>query len=347
MNSMYETVPGQDDATGLGNPAVAERASGFSNQLDPLNTAGQQDPFGAGAAHVGQQAAPRAAAKSLGGAKPAKKKLSLGKKVAYGVGGVIGVLAVAVILIDSTGPQQHVNPHPVPPAGRPPAPAQPGLVAGASADPSTTLMSGGPANPSAAAAEAGNGQIQPAPAAASATASSVAPSAAAPAASKPEPAAAKGAVVSAPAPAHKEPAAPAPSSAVAAPASDTEKVLAARLARLERRLAQVEHVQAHPRIVKVDRTPVVRPQSAVAVVQPAVAVSAAPAPSKQRVLTNDEVRVIGVFTRQGVREALLEFGGVKHRVAVGEQVTGLGPVSSIAVDASGAPVVQINGFTYH
>lgn len=73
----------------------------------------------------------------------------------------------------------------------------------------------------------------------------------------------------------------------------------------------------------------------------AVAATKAPAVSD-----GDAVRVIGLTKRSTGTIALIEFGGIKHRVAQGDSVPGLGKVSLIN-QAGGAPSVQINGITYH
>lgn len=133
--------------------------------------------------------------------------------------------------------------------------------------------------------------------------------------------------------------------APAVPASPEE--LAARVATLEKRLARYERSEARERAQAARAAAQVR----VAALVPAPSYRPVPAPAvvemrKPAVLANDNVHVVGVSTRHGVTTALVDFGGAKHRVAAGEAIPGLGTVSSVAVDAAGNPVVEVNGVRY-
>lgn len=145
--------------------------------------------------------------------------------------------------------------------------------------------------------------------------------------------------------------------APAAAASPDE--LASRVATLEKRLARYEREEARQRAQAAKAATQTR--TAVRVQAPAPApmpvptatatyrpVSASSAVEMRRpaVLSGDGVRVIGVSTRHGVTTALVDFGGVKQRVAAGEAIPGLGIVRSVAVDAAGNPVVEVNGVRY-
>lgn len=134
--------------------------------------------------------------------------------------------------------------------------------------------------------------------------------------------------------------------------------LAARIAVLERRLAKYESRGVAPRRVRETETVVIRElpredKSAtlaraityVAASNPPVA-PMQPTPVRSASSVGGDVRVLGMSTRHGVATALVEFGGSKHRVAVGDRIAGLGPVSSVALDAAGNPVIEINGVRY-
>lgn len=133
-----------------------------------------------------------------------------------------------------------------------------------------------------------------------------------------------------------------------AKAEDPEE-LAARVARLERRLAKyehAEHVQARP--VQVSKAEKAKRHVAAAphLVEPVPAQAPAAPARKEVVLANDNVRVLGVKTREGESTALIDVGGVKQHVRGGMNVPGLGIVNSVAVDASGSGIVVISGVTY-
>lgn len=345
-------------------------APGYGDQMDPLGTAGQNTfgqaapaaGFGAAPVEPVLGAAPASASVKIGKAATPKKKLSTGKKIAYGVGGLIAAFLGLVIVLDP-GPQKGTA-SPKPPAG---APAVAEQTAPQAAAESTTVMGGSPAvdpldvPPGAQPAASG----APTPAAASASSSAPAPAAPAQAPAAPTSApAAPAAVVVTPAPAAVSaapakpvaaPAAPTPApaeklvmakeKAPAVPASPEE--LAARVATLEKRLARYERSEARERAQAARAAAQVR----VAAVVPAPSYRPVPAPAvveirKPAVLANDNVRVVGVSTRHGVTTALVDFGGAKHRVAAGEAIPGLGTVSSVAVDAAGNPVVEVNGVRY-
>jgi type IV pilus biogenesis protein PilP len=126
--------------------------------------------------------------------------------------------------------------------------------------------------------------------------------------------------------------------------SPTPEQLASRVAVLERRLARYERAEAHDRARSV--------KEAVARTKPAASEKIQPVPQpiaevkKPVALANDTVRVVGVSTHHGVTTALVDFGGVKSRVAAGDPIPGLGTVQSVAVDAAGNPIVEINGVRY-
>lgn len=351
--------------------ALGASEPGFGDQMDPLGTAnqhafGQPAPSTEPAAGFG--AAP---ASATIGATPAvkigkvktKKPLSTGKKVLYGAGGILFVFFALIVVLDP-GPQK-INASPTPPAN-PPAAAEQMGAPGSSGD-TATLMGGSPAPAPAAAIADTQPPVGQAPGAAPATtqAPASAPAAAAvPSQTAPSPA---------PAPAAVAAAAPAaqtvePKPVVAPPAKlvmvkekapaikASPEELAYRLATLEKRLARYEREVARER-VQAAQTRVAPAQARVAPPAPAPAansaatyrpVSASSAVETRRpaVLSNDSVRVIGVSTRHGITTALVEFGGVKHRVAAGEAIPGLGMVGSVAVDAAGNPVVEVNGVRY-
>jgi len=132
--------------------------------------------------------------------------------------------------------------------------------------------------------------------------------------------------------------------------------LASRVATLEKRLARYEREEARQRAQVAKAATQTRTAARVQAPAPAPMpvptatatyrpVSVSPA-GKPAVLSGDGVRVIGVSTRHGVTTALVDFGGVKHRVAAGEAIPGLGTVGTVAVDAAGNPVVEVNGVRY-
>lgn len=143
---------------------------------------------------------------------------------------------------------------------------------------------------------------------------------------------------------------------VSASSSSSEE-LVARLDALEKKLARFEHERSvtshvamktpvHPvsRKVKALDSAGASPESSIRMtVQP---LAAAGSSKNARVQDSDNMKVIGVATREGVVTALVEFGGIKRRVAVGEMVPGVGPVSNIGIDAGGNPTIEINGVRY-
>lgn len=358
--------------------ALGATEPGFGDQMDPLGTANQHafgqparnaEPatgFGAAPANATIGGAPAEPVK-IGKVK-AKKPLSTGKKVLYGLGGLLFVFFVLLLVLDP-GPQK-INASPTPPA-TPPAAAEQMGAPGASGD-TATLIGGLPA-PAPVDAAAGTqpadlkapAAVAPVSPQAPALAPTLAPAAAvAPAQPAPSPAPAPAAVMAA-APAAQsvepKPVAAPPEKLVmvkekapAGTASPDE--LAARVATLEKRLARYEREVARGRTQATQtriapvQTRVAAPASAPAAIspQPYRSVSASSTVDMRRpaVLPNDSVRVIGVSTRHGVTTALVDLGGVKHRVAAGEAIPGLGTVGSVAVDAAGNPVVEVNGIRY-
>lgn len=332
----------------------SEAPSNLGDQMDPLGTA-NQNAFG------GAQEPPAAASVKIGKTKP-KQKLSTGKKVLYGAGAFVAGMLGLVILADATAPQGTASPKP--PAAVAGAAPQ-GQMMGADAGGPATVM-GGAAAPGPAEATA-----QPAPADPMAAAAAAAAAAGAPDPSKAAVLASAPATALAPAPAPAPApaaAAPAPAPApVAAPTNAPEQVvlakaksqptpvspaeLASRVTMLERRLARYERAEAQERarLAKQAALPS-RPAAvkATPVSSEKLVVNAQPVvePKKPAVLANDTVRVIGVSTRHGLTSALVDFGGVKHRVSPGESIPGLGAVQTIAVDAAGNPVVEVNGVRY-
>ena len=349
--------------------------SGYGDQMDPLGTAdqnasGQASPaagIGAAPSAPALGAAPAAASVKIGKTAAPKKKLSVGKKIAYGVGGLVAGFLGLVVVLDQ-GPQQG-NASPKPPSGAPLLAEQ---AAPAVVEP-TTVMGGSPAvdpldlppgaQPAATEAPAPATTVAPAPAPAPIAAPTPAP--AHTAAPTPVPAPTAAAVMTVPAAtphAQQAPAkpvvvpvaaTPAPSEklvttkdkVVAAPVSPEE--LAARVATLEKRLARYERSEARERAQAAQEATHVR----MAATAPAPIWKRAPAPvvvetRKPAAPSNDTVRVVGVSTRHGVTSALVDFGGAKHRVTAGDSIPGLGAVSSVAVDAAGNPVVEVNGVRY-
>lgn len=313
------------------------------DQMDPLGTAGQNT-------FTADQPAPAASVKI--GKTQEKKKMSVGKKIGYGVGGLVAGFLGLVIVLDPGTPQG--NPSPKPPG------AAPDQMMAADAAAGATVMGSAPAPVDAAAAA----PAQEAPVPAQPEQSNVAvlaPAASAQAAA-PAPAPAVQSV-QAPAPASAPAAAPAPageqvvlakSPAKPQPAVKTEATpaeLASRVAMLERRLARYERSEAQQRARAAKDA---APRPAVPAATPSLTSSeklvmtpqAAGELRKPAVLSNDTVRVIGVSSRHGVTSALVDFGGAKHRVSPGESIPGLGAVQTVAVDAAGNPVVEINGMRY-
>jgi len=332
--------------------------------------------FGAAPASANIEAPPAASVKI--GKTITKKKLSIRKKIAFGAGGFLAAFLGLVIVL--TPEPRKIVATPAPPATRPAAAEQmgaPGASAGAA-----TVMGGAPtpAPESAAGAQAAFVETPPAaaPAAAQAT-PGVAP--AHPSAASPALAASAQAPAGPTVPPATSATAPAPTGAAAqiavphsapAPAvAPAEKLvmikdkapaaavspseLASRVAMLEKRLARYEREEARQRAqaaksAEQNRTAVrvALPAPATIAAAPYRSVAAAPAVEmrKPAMLSTDTVRVIGVSTRHGVTTALVDFGGVKQRVAAGDAIAGLGVVGSIAVDAAGTPVVEVNGVRY-
>lgn len=370
---------------------------GYGDQMDPLGTAGQNafdqasPAFGAAPVEPVLGDAPAAASVKIGKTAKPKKKLSTGRKIAYGVGGLVAAFFALVIVLDPSPEQGTASPRP--PAGAlvvaeqasPPAAVEPTTVMGGS--PTVDLLDIPPgAQPAAMQAPppapaAATAATAVPPVAASAQASAPAPALIAPApapvpATAAAPATAPALLVPVPAPAPAaasvtaataatpaaqltptKPAAalvattPAPAEklvmikdkAPVAPASREE--LAARVATLEKRLARYERSEAR------ERAQAARAAAQVRVAAPAPSWKRAPAPvvseaRKLAVLPSDNVRVVGVSTRHGITTALVDFGGAKHRVAAGESIPGLGTVGSVATDAAGNPVVEVNGVRY-
>lgn len=354
----------------------------FGSQMDPLGTANQQafgqpapsvEPAaGFGAAPANASIGAPAASVKIGKTATTKKKLSTGKKVLYGAGGILFTFFGLIIALDP-GPQK-INASPTP-SGTPPAAAAEQMGAPGAAGDAATVMGGAPvpaaadgaagaqaafvetpAPPAPATAQAAPGaaQVQPAPAPAAVQPAAPAPAAVAAAAPAPashpvQPAAPK------PVPAPPEKLVMAQEKVPAVAASPDE--LASRVATLEKRLARYEREEARQRaqaakaatqtrtVARVQAPAPMPVPTATATYRP---VSASPAVEMRRpaVLSGDGVRVIGVSTRHGVTTALVEFGGVKQRVAAGEAIPGLGIVRSVAVDAAGNPVVEVNGVRY-
>lgn len=364
--------------------ALDATQTGLNDQMDPLGTAnqhafGQPAPsaetaagFGAAPANATIGAAPAAPVK-IGKVKT-KKPLSTGKKVMYGAGGILFAFLGLIIVLDPGA--QKINASPTPPATAPAAAEQMGAP-GASGDAATLMNDSAALAPvdatagtqpaaveaPAAAAPATAQTPASAPAAASAQANSASSPALAPAI------AAVAAAAPAPAPAVQpvapNPVATPPKKLVIAKEKAPEVTaspgdMASRVATLERRLAQYEREEARQRArtvrvaaearVAATKTRVAAPAPAPAAIPTAtyrsVSDSSAVEMRRPAMLSNDSVRVIGVSTRHGVTTALVDFGGVKHRAAAGEAIPGLGTVGSVAVDAAGNPVVEVNGVRY-
>lgn len=339
-------------------PNLAEPNLG--DQMDPLGTAGAAAPSA-------PEPAPAAANVKIGKVKKEKKKLSTKRKVAYGVGGVFAALLGLVVIADATAPKVEVYPQPTA------AMATAGSsMMGATPDEAATVMGGAPAGaPAPATAPEAAVAPAPSPAAAASTHAAAAIVAAAGTTVAPSPngaqpvqmALAQPQAAAAPAPAPvpakaSTPASPSEQivlakakpepSAKAATPTRTEADLAARVAMLERRLARYERAEAQERA----RAKAAARRAAAVTPAPVqheklkVVAQVAPEPKKPVILSDDSVRVIGMSTRHGVTSALVDFGGVKHRVSRGESLPGLGTVQNIAVDAAGNPVVEVNGVRY-
>lgn len=346
--------------------ALGANEPGFGDQMDPLGTANQH-AFGQPAQSAEPAAAFGAAPANatIGAASPVKigkvktkKPLSTGKKVLYGAGGILFVFFALILVLDP-GPQT-INASPTPPA-TPPAAAEQMGAPGASGD-TATLMGGSQAPAPVATAADTLPAAGQAPATAQAPASPPA-AAAAPAQPAPSPTPAPAAVAAAATaarPVEPKPVVAPPEKLVMvkekAPAvTAAPEELASRIATLEKRLARYEREVARER-VQAAQTRVAPAQRVAAPAPTPAAISAAtyrPVSASSAVdmrrpamLANENVRVIGVSTRHGVTTALVEFGGVKHRVAAGEAIPGLGTVGSVAVDAGGNPVVEVNGVRY-
>lgn len=345
----------------------------FGEQMDPLGTAAQAE-------RAAEKPAPSPSV-TIGKTK-VKNKMSTGKKVALGAGGLLLAFLALVFALDSTQPNVNASPNP---QVAMPALANPGQVMSADTADSATVMGGAPAPAAASPAtpevadQATAAVIGAAPAPAPAAPAPAAPAPAAPTPAAPTPAApaVASAPAAAPAAATTPPATPAATPAApataptAAPAvaaqaaqtSETAKLdgkahvtakadmpsvtpeqLASRVSVLERRLARYERAEAQER-ARSAKEVAVRAKPAVAVKVQPVAQSIAET-KKPVALDADTVRVIGVSTHHGVTTALVDFGGVKSRVAQGQSIPGLGTVQSVAVDAAGNPVVEINGVSY-
>lgn len=335
---------------------------GFGDEMDPLGTATQQ-PF------AQEDPAPTQSVKI--GKTKAKKTMSRGKKIAYGAGGVVVAILGLAILIDPGKPQ--VNPSPRPPAHAPAAAAPSQMMGGDAGGTGPATVMGGsptPADPAAAAPAADPSKV--AVLAANAPAPAAAPAPTPVPAHVPEAAPAH-----APAPASAPAATPAPAPAtqsVQVAARDSEKAsakgrhkdqstekagaatetpaeLASRVAVLERRLAHYEREEAHARARRAKDA--VAGYTAPSAIKPVPAqtdksslLAQAPVEAKKPMPAGDNVRVIGSSTRHGVTSALVDVAGMKYRVSPGEAVPGLGTVQTVAVDAAGATVVEINGTRY-
>lgn len=353
---------------------------GFGDQMDPLGTAATAST--AGAASFAQPETAPAGAVSIGKAK-VKKKLSTGKKIAYGAGGSFALFALLLIVLPSGQPKVNASPKPHV-ATAAPAAAAPGQMLGAEAAGAQTVMGGAPTP-----APADPAAVAPAPATSAPSqsqAAAVAPAGAQPASSQASPAAALAqAPIAAPAvttaaaaPALAPVAAPAVTPAAAAPVSSAAAVnpaqpttsgnprdkghstvkaetpsaspeqLASRVALLERRLARYERAEAQDRArsakeaarASLSQSWRAASEKVILVAQPAIE------SKKPAVLPSATLRVVGVSTRHGVTSALVDFAGVKSRVSQGDSIPGLGTVQSIAVDAAGIPVVEVNGVRY-
>jgi cytoskeletal protein RodZ len=330
---------------------------GFGDEMDPLGTAAQQ-PFAE--EDVGSTQSVK-----IGKVK-SKKTMSKGKKIAYGAGGVVCAILGLAILLDPGKPKVNASPRPPAPAQTAAAPSQ--MMGGDAGAPSpATVMGGSPAPVDSAAAAPTTDPSKVAVLAANAPAPAPAPAAAQGQAPTPAPTPAPApapAPVQAPVPAaqpaqvaahdgqkasakgrHKD-----QSTEKAGAANETPAELASRVAVLERRLAHYEREEAQARARRAKdavaryTAPAVKPVPAQSDKSTLLAQSAVEA--KKPVLSGDNVRVIGSSTRHGVTSALVDFGGMKYRVSPGESIPGLGTVQTVAVDAAGNPVVEINGARY-
>lgn len=336
---------------------------GFSDEMDPLGTANQQtfaneEQMSSGPVKIGK-------AKT-------KKTMSKGKKIAYGAGGVVVAILGLAILLDPGKPK--VNASPRPPANAQAAAAPTQMMGGdaAAAGPATVMGgSPAPADPAAAALAADPSKVATlapntaTPAAAQAQAAAPAPVQEAPPAAAPAPAPAPAQAQTSTSAAAAQPAQVAARDSEkgsakgrhkdqpaekAAAASETPAELASRVAVLERRLAHYEREEAQARARRAKDTVVRYTAPAVKPVPAQTDKSNLLAPAvveaKKAVPVSDNVRVIGSSTRHGVTSALVDVGGLKYRVSPGESVPGLGTVQTVAVDAAGATVVEINGARY-
>lgn len=334
---------------------------GFGDEMDPLGTAAQQ-PFA-------EEDQGSTQSVKIGKAKT-KKTMSKGKKIAYGAGGVVFAILGLAILLDPGKPKVNASPRPPAHAQAAATPSQ--MMGGDAGAPSPATVMGGspaPADPAAAAPTADPSKV--AVLAANAPAAAPAPAAAQEQAPTPAPAPAP-APATAPAPAPVQAPAPAAqpaqvaardgqkasakghhkdqSNEKAGAANETPAELASRVAVLERRLAHYEREEAQARARRAKdavvryTAPAVKPVPAQSDKSTVLVQSAVEA--KKPVLSGDNVRVIGSSTRHGVTSALVDFGGMKYRVSPGESIPGLGTVQTVAVDAAGNPVVEINGARY-
>lgn len=294
---------------------------------------------------------------------PGKKAMSTGKKVGLGIGGAFFLAAAGLILLDP-GPGVAPPKPTQPPAAmqEQPAPAAAATVlAGDGAAPGATLMSDATPATTAPAVEDAAKLDAKSPVVSASQEIKVEQK---PPAPVPQP-------VSVPIPAMVTIDAKGPkksgNSAVATSTSapeagikpKSEADLNERVAMLERRLARFERQNQgggraratgtgtseldQSRVRAAGRTtavPLAEAQRLQEKATPPIA------PVKPAASTGDSVRVLGLSKRQGISTAVIEFAGVRHRVAVGQAVAGLGVVSTAAFDAAGNPVVEINGVRY-
>ncbi|MBY0240021.1 MAG: hypothetical protein K2X55_11970 [Burkholderiaceae bacterium] len=334
----------------------------FGEQMDPLGTAKPAE-FAAE-----KPASP--ASLNIGKTNVAKK-MSTRKKVAFGAGGVLLAFLALVVILDSAQPTVNASPKP---QAATPAPANPGQMMGAEVASGATVMGGTPTSAAAASpampdvadqskvavpapAQATqaptSAPVAPMPSSAQVAATAIALAQTAPAAPAAGAAAAPATPAAASLAAATQTARITPSSKSNGKAQSGEKTeapsvtpeqLALRVAVLERRLARYERgdAQERARIVKeaVARTKPATSEKVLPVAQPFVEVK------KPVVLENDSVRVVGMSTHHGVTSALVDYGGVKKRVAQGDSIPGLGTVQAVAADAAGNVVVEINGVRY-
>lgn len=371
-NELYETADGAESA--------------FGSQMDPLNTANQSGfgpTDGAAATGFGTQPVdsiggnPSAATPLKIEKVKIKKKLSTGKKAGIAVGGLLITFFLLVIVLDPGPPK--VNPSPQPPASAATPAARPMT---AEAEIEATVMGNAPAT----APEVSTPAVSaPAPEAAEVPAGVKAKSTPQVAeqtqgvASVPthaetgpveqtvsggQPPTQPG--VQAVNKANNKiatpvvPAGPSTNSSVATKTESSSLSvdgLAVRVATLEKRLARFERVEAVERVQSTKRRATAPKPKAEISESTRQALMQNNRPASQNmppatevrspvVLNGDSVRVLGISTRRGVTTALVDFGGVKHRVSSGEVIPGLGAVDRVAVDAAGNPVVEINGMRF-